>query len=87
LLRRANPKHLDSSPHRHRRLSEGSSQKGLSTITFRGISEKSLKLAQSIVLCQSRSTFIDTYPTSTAVLSHLYIQYYLFVNKEQLRRV
>jgi hypothetical protein len=70
-------------PH-HRRRSEDSSQKGVRTITFRGTSERNLKLAQSIALCQSQSTFIDKYPTSTAIFSHFYIQYYLFVNKEQL---
>src|SRR5688572_31237310 len=67
LLRQANPKHLGNSLHCHRRRSEDNSQKGVSTITFRGTSERSPKLAQSIALCQSRSIFIDKYPTSTAV--------------------
>jgi hypothetical protein len=50
LLRQANPKHLGSILHHHRRHSEDSSQKGVKTITFREISERSPKLAQSIVL-------------------------------------
>jgi hypothetical protein len=49
--------------HQH---NEVSSQKGVSTLTSNGTSEKSPKLAQSIALCQSRSTFTDKYPTSTA---------------------
>jgi hypothetical protein len=87
LLRQVNPKHLGNNLHRHHQRSEDSSQKGVSTFTFRGTSERSLKLAQSIVLCQSRSTFTDKYPTSTAVFSHFYIQYYFFVDKEQLWEV
>src|SRR5688572_25047790 len=66
LLRQANPKHLGNSLHHHLQHNEVSSQKGVSTITFSGTSERSPKLAQSIALCQSRSTFTDKYPTSTA---------------------
>jgi hypothetical protein len=66
LLRQANPKHLGNSLHRHHQHNEVSSQKGVSTLTSSGISEKSPKLAQSIALCQSRSIFTNKYPTSTA---------------------
>jgi hypothetical protein len=87
LLRQANPKHLGNSLHRHHQRSEDSSQKGVSTITFRGTSERSPKLTQSIAMCQSRSTFTDKYPTSTTFFSYFHIQYYFFVNKEQLWEV
>jgi hypothetical protein len=66
LLRQANPKHLGNSLHRHHQHNEVSSQKGVSSLSSSGTSEKSPKLAQSIALCQSQSTFIDKYPTSTA---------------------
>jgi hypothetical protein len=59
------PKHLGNSLHRHHQRNEVSSQKGVNTLTFSGTSERSPKLAQSIALCQSRSTFTDKYPTST----------------------
>jgi hypothetical protein len=87
LLRQANPKHLGSSLHRHHQHKEDISQKGVSTLTFSGTSERSPKLAQSIALCQSRSTFTDKYPTSAAALSHFYIHYYFLFNKKQLRVV
>jgi hypothetical protein len=83
LLRQVNPKHLGNSLHRHHQRSEVSSQKGVSTLIFSESSERSPKVAQSIALCQSRSTFTDRYPTSTAVFSHFHIQYYFLVNKEQ----
>jgi hypothetical protein len=62
----ANPKHLGNSLHRHHQHNEVSTQKGVSTLTFSGTSERSPKLPQSIALCQSRSTFTDKYPTLTA---------------------
>jgi hypothetical protein len=65
----------------------GQQPEGISTLIFRGTSERSPKLAQSIAPCQSRSTFIDKYPTSIVVFSHFYIQYYFLVNKEQLWEV
>jgi hypothetical protein len=80
-LRQANPKHLGNSLHLHRQRNEASSQKGVSTLTFNGTSEKSPKLAQSIALCQIRSIFTDKYPTPTAVFR---IQYYFLFNKEHL---
>jgi hypothetical protein len=67
LLRQANPKLPGNSFHRHHQYNELRSQKGASTLTPRGTSEKNPKLAQSIALCQSRSTFIDKYPTKTAL--------------------
>ena len=51
LLRQANPKHLGNRLHLHHQCNEANSQKGVSTLTFNGISEKSPKLAQSIALC------------------------------------
>jgi hypothetical protein len=86
-LRQANPKHLGSSLHRHHQHKEVSSQKGVSAITFSGTSGRSLKLAQSIALCQSRTTFTDKYPTPAVALSHFHIHYYFLFNKEQLRVV
>jgi hypothetical protein len=61
------PKHLGSSLCRHHQHKEASSQKGVSALTPSGTSERSPKPAQSIALCQNRSTFTDKYPTSTAV--------------------
>jgi hypothetical protein len=70
LLRQANPKHLGNSLHLHHQCNETSGQKGVSTLTFNGTSEKSLKLAQSIAPCRSRSTFTDRYPTPDISFSH-----------------
>jgi hypothetical protein len=72
LLRQVNPKHLGNSLHRHHQRNEVSSQKGVNTLTFSGTSERSPKLAQSIALCQSRSTFTNKYPTSTAAF-HIFV--------------
>jgi hypothetical protein len=41
LLRQANLKHLGNSLHLHHQRNEASSQKGVSTLTFNGTSEKS----------------------------------------------
>ena len=69
LLRQVNLTHLGNSLHLHHQCNEASSQKGVSILNTNETSEKSLKLAQSIVLCQNRSTFIDKYPTSAAVFA------------------
>ena len=67
LLRQVNLRHLGNNLYLHHQCNEASSQKGVSIPTSNGTSEKNPKLAQSIVLCQDRSTFIDKYPTSAAV--------------------
>ena len=69
LLRQANLRHLGNSLHLHHQCNEASNQKGVSILNTNETSEKSPKLAQSIVLCQNRSTFIDKYPTFTAVFA------------------
>jgi hypothetical protein len=50
--------------HYNRPTPEASSQKGASTLSSNGSLGRNLKLAQSIVLCQNRSTFIEqiSYP-------------------------
>jgi hypothetical protein len=54
-----------SHPHHHcnRPIPEASSQKGASTLNSNGSSGRIPKLAQSTVLCQNQSTFIERYPT------------------------
>jgi hypothetical protein len=81
LLRQANLRHLGNSLHLHHQRNEASSQKEVSTLTSNETLEKSSKLAQSIVLCQSRSIFTDKYPTPTAAFR---IQSHFLFNKEQL---
>jgi hypothetical protein len=56
----------NSHPHHHynRPIPEASSQKGTSTLNSNGNSGRNPKLAQSTVLCQNQSTFIERYPTS-----------------------
>jgi hypothetical protein len=73
----------NSHPHHHynRPIPEASSQKGASTPNNNGSSGRNPKLAQSTVLCQNQSTFIERYPT----LEILFLFYFiLFFNKEQL---
>jgi hypothetical protein len=69
LLRQANLRHLGNSLHLHHQCNEASSQKGVSIPTSNETSEKSPKLAQSIVLCQNRSIFTNKYPTSATVFA------------------
>jgi hypothetical protein len=54
-----------SHPHHHcnRPIPEASSQKGASTLNSNGSSGRNPKLAQSTILCQNQSTFIERYPT------------------------
>jgi hypothetical protein len=84
LLRLANDKHLGNSLHLHHQynphIPEASSQKGASIITNNETLGRSLKLAQSTVLCQSRSTSTKRYPTSETVFAFVII---FFFNKEQ----
>jgi hypothetical protein len=84
LLRHANLRHLGSSFHLHHQYNEASNQKGANTLISNETSERSPKLAQSTVLCLSRSTFTRRYPTSEIVLASVII--FLF-NKEQSLKV
>jgi hypothetical protein len=58
--------------HRHHHcnlhIPEASSQNGASTLNSNVNSGRSLKLVQSIVLCQNQSTFIERYPASEILL-------------------
>jgi hypothetical protein len=49
--------------HYNRPIPEASSQKGTSTLNSNVNSRRNPKLAQSTVLCQNQSTFIERYPT------------------------
>jgi hypothetical protein len=80
LLRQANLRRLGNSLHLHHQCNETSSQKGASILISNETSERSLKLAQSTVLCQSRSTSTRRYPTSATVLAFVFI---FRLNKEQ----
>jgi hypothetical protein len=62
------PSH-NSHPHHHysRPILEAS-QKGASTLSSNVKSGRNSKLAQSIVLCQNQSTFIERYPTPEVLL-------------------
>jgi hypothetical protein len=80
LLRQANLRRLGNSLHLHHQCNEASSQKGASTFISNETSERSPKLAQSTVLCQSRSTSTRRYPTSATVLAFVFI---FRLNKEQ----
>jgi hypothetical protein len=62
----------------YHRCNKANSQKGANMLHTKGTSENSPKLAQSIALCQSRSTSIDKYPTLIAVF---FIQFYFLCNK------
>jgi hypothetical protein len=60
-----------SSHHHHhcnRPIPEASSQKGATTPNSNGSSGRNPKLAQSTVLCQNQSTFIERHPTPEILL-------------------
>ena len=59
-----------SHPHHHcnRPIPEASSQKGPSTPNSNESSGRNPKLAQSTLLCQNQSTFIERYPTFQILL-------------------
>jgi hypothetical protein len=73
----------NSHPHRHynRPIPEVSSQKGASTPNNNVNSGRNPKLAQSKVLCQNQSIFIERYPTSKILLCSMS---FCFFNKEQV---
>jgi hypothetical protein len=60
----------NSHPHHHynRHTPEANSQKGASTPTNNESLGRNPKLAQSTVLCQNQSTFIEQYPTPEILL-------------------
>jgi hypothetical protein len=71
----------NSHPHHHynRPIPEASSQNGANTLNNNVNSWRNSKLAQSTVLCQNQSTFIERYPTPEILLCYVI----LFFNKEQ----
>jgi hypothetical protein len=85
LLRLVSHRHLGHNPHlRHHYnlyIHEASSQKGANRPISSEISGRSLKLAQSTVMCQNRSISIEKYPTPETVFTFVVI---FFFNKEQL---
>jgi hypothetical protein len=85
LLRLASHRHLGNSLHLHHHYNlhiyEASNQKGASIPISSEISGRSLKLAQSTVLCQNRSISIERYPTPEVVFTFIVI---FFFTKEQL---
>jgi hypothetical protein len=84
LLRLVSHKFLGHNFHLRRHYNllthEVSSQKGANRPISSEISGRGPKLAQLIVLCQSRNTYIERYPTSGTVLHSLSFS---FLNKEQ----
>jgi hypothetical protein len=60
-------------PHHHcnQPIPKASSQKGASTPNINESSGRNPKLAQSTVLCQNQSTFIERYPTPEILLCSL----------------
>ena len=63
------PGHSSHSHHHcNRPIPEASSQKGANTPNSNTNSKRNPKLAQSIVLCQNQSTFIERYPTSEILI-------------------
>jgi hypothetical protein len=61
---------------------ETSSQKGASTLNSNVNSERNLKLVQSTVLCQNRSTYIERYPASQILLCSMSFCSFLIRNKQ-----
>jgi hypothetical protein len=84
LLRLVSHKHPGHSPHlRHNynlHIHEASNQKGANRPISSEISGRSLKLAQSTVLCQNRSISTKRYPTPETVFTFIII---FFFTKEQ----
>jgi hypothetical protein len=72
LLRLAShmPPGHNSHPHHHynQPIAEANSQKGANTPNSNRTSGRNLKLAQSTVLCQNQSTFMERYPTPKILL-------------------
>jgi hypothetical protein len=73
---------LSSHCHHHCNLliPEANSQKGANTPNNNVTLGRSLKLVQSIVLCQNQSTYTEQYPASQILL---FSWLFSFLNKEQ----
>src|SRR5699024_1522792 len=78
LLRLASHRHLGHNLHHHYNLHihEASSQKGANIPISSDISGRSLKLAQSTVLCQNRNISIERYPTPETVITFIAIFFF-----------
>jgi hypothetical protein len=85
LLRLVSHRHPGHSLHlRHHynlHIHAANSQKGVNRLISRETPGRSPKLAQSTVLCQSRSISTKIYPTPESVFAFIFI---LFLTKEQL---
>jgi hypothetical protein len=88
LLRLANHRHLGNNLHLHHHynlhIRAANSQKGVNRPINRETSGRSSKLAQSTVLCQSRSISTKRYPIPESVFTFIVI---LFLTKEQLLKI
>jgi hypothetical protein len=77
LLRLASHKHLGHNLHLHHHynlhIHEASNKKGASILISSEISGRSLKLAQSTVLCQNRNISIEIYPTPETIFTFIAI--------------
>jgi hypothetical protein len=84
LLRLASHRHHGNNLHLHHHynlhIHEASSQKGANIPISSGVSGRSPKLAQSIVLCQNQSISIERYPTPATVFTFIVT---FFFTKEQ----
>ena len=69
------PGHNSHPRHHYSRPILEASQKGAIILSSNAKLGRNPKLAQSIVLCQNRSSFIDKYPTSVAVFAFSVISY------------
>jgi hypothetical protein len=85
LFRLVSHRHHGHIPHlRHHynlHIHAANSQKGVNRPISRETSRRSPKLAQSIILCQSRSISTKRYPTLESVFTFIVI---LFLTKDQL---
>jgi hypothetical protein len=80
LLRLASHRHLGHSLHLHHHcnlhIHEASNQKGVNIPISNEISGRSLKLAQSTILCQNRNISIERYPTPETVFTFIAIFFF-----------
>jgi hypothetical protein len=78
------PSH-NSHPHHHcnQPILKASSQKGANTPNNNGSSGRNPKLAQSTVLCQNQSTFIERYPTPEILLCSM--SFYFSIRNNQCK--
>jgi hypothetical protein len=82
---------LGLSFHRHhhynRPILEASSQKGADTLNSSVNSGRNPKLAQSTVLCQNQSTYIERYPASEILLCSMTFCFLISVGGLRLPKV